>query len=288
MHGTIPRMSAVRPPALWLSIAATAISAVAVAAMVSSDGPRRPLTFAGAILLPDGYYNAPSQPATRPAPPSRPSASATRARPPATPSPVVRPSRYQPPPAWVVPAQNGSTVRPASSAPMPSPATTPPAPKPTSRVNTPRTGIPAPPNPDSSPAALAQTLFSAVNKERKKAGLPLLSWNAQLQRSAAAHNQAMAATNQLASRVGDEPALGARQANQGVAASYAAESVGFAAGNTPADVLAVHQQMLAEQPPDDRRRRNLLSTAVTAVGIDVLFDPVHGRLWITEDFARFS
>ena len=44
--------------------------------------------------------------------------------------------------------------------------------------------------------------------------------------------------------------------------------------------------MLAEQPPEDSRRQNLLSASLTAVGIDVLLDPAHGRLWITEDFAQ--
>ena len=131
-------------------------------------------------------------------------------------------------------------------------------------------------------------MFSALNNARTQAGLPSLSWNPGLQRSAATHNRAMAAANQLAFRVADEPSLGVRQANQGVAASFAVENLGYADGAGLAAVLAVHQQMLAEQPPQDSRRQNLLSTAVTAVGIDVLPDPAHGRLWVTEDFARLS
>jgi len=135
---------------------------------------------------------------------------------------------------------------------------------------------------------LAQALLSAVNTARTQAGLPALSWSPGLQRSAARHNRAMAAANQLASRVAGEPSLGVRQANQGVAASFAAENLGYADGAGLAAILAVHQQMLAEQPPENSRRQNLLSTAVTAVGIDVLLDSAHGRLWITEDFARLS
>jgi hypothetical protein len=131
-------------------------------------------------------------------------------------------------------------------------------------------------------------LFSTLNSARKQAGLPPLSWNPALQRSAAGHNQAMAAANQLASRVGDEPALGVRQANQGVLGSFAAESLGYTESTGLAGVMGVQQQMLAEQPPEDSRRQTLLSTAVNAVGIDVLLDPVHGRVWITEDFAQLS
>lgn len=127
-----------------------------------------------------------------------------------------------------------------------------------------------------------------MNKARTQAGLPSLIWSPGLQRSAASHNHAMAAANQLAFRIAGEPSLGVRHANQGVVAGFAAESLGYADGTGLAAVLAVHQQMLAEQPPDNSRRQNLLSTAVNAVGIDVLLDPTHGRVWITEDFARLS
>ncbi|HEX8092386.1 CAP domain-containing protein [Jatrophihabitans sp.] len=293
-------MSAVRPPTLWLSVAATAISAVAVAAMANSDGPRRPLTFAGAILVPDSHYSAASQPAGKTTRPSRPSAPGTATRPSSAPSAAVSPAQYQPPAASVIPAQNTSAAQGSSR--TPGQIATPSSPsvagasasRPAHPVGTPRTGIPGTPAPDSSPTALAQALFSALNTARKQAGLPPLSWSPGLKRSAASHNQAMATANQLTSRVGDEPALGVRQANQGVAASFTAESLGYAPnlGNAQssglAGALAVQQQMLAEQPPDDSRRQNLLSAAVNAVGIDVLLDPAHGRVWVTEDFARLS
>lgn len=155
-------------------------------------------------------------------------------------------------------------------------------------VDLPRTTIPATPAPESNPAALAQALLGALNTARTQAGLAVLTWHPGLQRSAAAHNRAMAAANELAFRLAGEPSLGVRQANQGVAASFAAESPGFAKGAGVAGAMAVQQQMLAEQPPNDSRRQNLLSPAVNAVGIDVLLDPAHGRVWITEDFARLS
>lgn len=98
----------------------------------------------------------------------------------------------------------------------------------------------------------------------------------------------MAAANELAFRLGDEPALGVRQANQGVLGDYAAENVGSTPATDLAGALAVQQLMLTEQPPDDSRRQNLLSTAVNAVGIDVLLDPVNGRMWITQDFAQLN
>lgn len=98
----------------------------------------------------------------------------------------------------------------------------------------------------------------------------------------------MASANELAFRIGDEPALGVRQANQGVLGSYAAENVASTQATGLAGALAAQQQMLSEQPPDDSRRQNLLSPAVNAVGIDVLLDPVNSRMWITQDFAQLD
>jgi uncharacterized protein YkwD len=280
-------MPAAQAPTLWLSAAATAISAVAVVAMASSEGPRRPLTFAAGILLPDSRSSAASEAAASPTPARRPTTPRTVARTPAAPSASVSSAGYQPPVIEVLPVQQtsapSSSRAPAGAASLS--ATPKPAVSSSGPANTPRTGIPATPSTGPSSTALAQALFSTLNNARKQAGLPALSWNAGLQRSAAVHNQAMAAANQFASRVGGEPALGVRQANQGVMGSFAAESSGYTDSNGMAGAVAVQQQMLAEQ---DGRRQVLMSTAVDAVGIDVLYDPAHGRLWVTEDFAQLS
>jgi hypothetical protein len=44
--------------------------------------------------------------------------------------------------------------------------------------------------------------------------------------------------------------------------------------------------MLGEQPPNDGHRQNILSSQANSIGIDVVLDRAHGRLWLTEDFAR--
>ncbi|MEO7263097.1 MAG: CAP domain-containing protein [Jatrophihabitantaceae bacterium] len=279
-------MPAVGAPALWLSVAATTVSVVAVAAIASSGGPRRPLTFAGAILLPDGHHSAASQSAASGTLFNRPSASRTATPTPAAPSAAASTTGFQAPAPAVIPVQNTPSGIPA--APSSSPAAAASATRPASQAHTPRPGVPASPEPGSNTVALAHALFTALNDARRQAGLPPLNWSAGLQRSAAGHNQQMAAANELASRVGDEPALGARQANEGVLANYAAENVGRTEVTDRAGALAVQQLMLAEEPPDDSHRQNLLSTAVSAVGIDVLLDPAHGLLWITEDFAQLS
>jgi uncharacterized protein YkwD len=310
-----PGMPALHSPTVWLATAATAISAVTVAAMVGSGGPRRPLTFAGAILLPDGNYSAASPAAGTTAQPSR---SSTAARMSTAASVRVSPTEYQPPVAAVTAVQNTPAARntpaaqntsaaqntlavrntPAAQASSNTPAqvATPssasavrtPASTSSRPVDNPPTGVPTTPASSPSATALAQALFSTLNDARRQAGLTSLSWNPGLQRSAAGHDLAMAAANQLASQVGDEPELKVRQANQGVVASFSAESLGYAESTELAGAIAVQQQMLAELPPDDSRRQTLLSTAVNAIGIDVLLDPAHGRVWVTEDFAQLS
>jgi uncharacterized protein YkwD len=268
------------------------ISAVAVVAIASSEGPRRPLTFAGAILLPDSRSSGASEVAGSTSPVRRPAAPHTVARTSAAPSASVSIAGYRPPATGVLPVQHTSAAPSSSRAPAQGAtasfsASPTPAVSSSGRVNTPRTG-PATPSTGPSSTALAQALFSTLNNARKQAGLPALSWNAGLQRSAAAHNQAMAAANLLASRVGDEPSLGVRQANHGVVGSFAAESSGYADSTDQAGALAAQQQMLLEQPPADGRRQDLMSPAVDAVGIAVLIDPAHGRVWVTEDFAQLS
>ncbi|HEY0166899.1 MAG TPA: CAP domain-containing protein [Jatrophihabitans sp.] len=284
-------MPAVQPPALWLSIAATAVSVVTVAAMASSGGPRRPLTFAGAVLLPGDQRSVTSPAASDTTRPSRqlslPSPARTRTRTSAAPSAADSTAGYASSAPVIVPIHNASsTPAPAAGPSSPAGAPAAPAARPTAQPHAPRTTAPDPPDTRSSEAALAAALFSALNQARRQIGLPALSWSDRLQRSAADHNHQMAEADELASRVGDEPALGVRQANQGVLGDYAAENVASTQALSLAGALAAQQSMLAEPPLDGARRQNLLSPALNAVGIDVLLDPAQGRMWITQDFAQ--
>lgn len=273
-------MPAVRPPTFWLWMAAVTISAVAVVCMVAAGGTRRPLTFAGSILLPDSRpgTSAPAPATSRPSMPASPTV--TRG---AAPAPAS-PNGYQPPAVQVAPAATSawrSSVAPAatSRAAVPAPAAS-------SRTPAPRTTVPAAPQGDTGPDALAQALLTALNDARHQAGLAGLAWNGRLQRIAIGHNQSMASADLLTPRVGNEPALGVRQANQGVLGEYAAEVEGRTTQTGTAGALAVLRSMLSEQAPDDSRRRCLLSGGVNSIGVDVLADTAHGQLWITVDVAQ--
>ena len=52
--------------------------------------------------------------------------------------------------------------------------------------------------------------------------------------------------------------------------------------------LDLESAMVNEQPPNDGHRKNILAGNAQAVGVAVLFDSAHHRLWLTEDFAQTS
>lgn len=133
---------------------------------------------------------------------------------------------------------------------------------------------------------IAQAVFDAINKDRAAAGLPPLHWSAALARSAHQHNLAMMAANQLAHQLSREPGLGEREKQQGVSWVQAAENIGVTNEMNESGALALHQAMMAEKPPNDGHRQNILNAQNNQLGVDVLFDSVHGELWLTEDFAE--
>jgi uncharacterized protein YkwD len=132
---------------------------------------------------------------------------------------------------------------------------------------------------------MVQAVYLAINRARTAQHLAALGWDGRLQQSAHAHNRAMAGANTLSHQVGAEPSLGSRESSAGVQWTYAAENIGWTTDRTLAGVLDIEARMLAENPPNDAHRRNILARQAQAVGVDVYFDAVHGRLWLTEDVA---
>ncbi|MBV9593287.1 MAG: hypothetical protein JO147_05770 [Actinobacteria bacterium] len=138
----------------------------------------------------------------------------------------------------------------------------------------------------SSSASAVSAVVNAVNAARAQAGLPALRTLGGLANSAAAHNAAMASANSLSHQLPGEPALGARESAAGISWSWAGECIGDTSSMTGAGAVSLVNAMLAEQPPNDGHRQIILSTSADALGVDVLLDNAHGRLWLTMDFAR--
>ncbi|GCE24396.1 CAP domain-containing protein [Dictyobacter kobayashii] len=133
--------------------------------------------------------------------------------------------------------------------------------------------------------AAAQAVFNLINQERAGAGLGPLQWSSQLVQSAHQHNMNMAAANQLSHQLPGEAYFADREKQAGVNWVAAAENIGVGYGDPTTAAVGLNQAMFGEQPPDDGHRRNILSTSCTMVGVDVLVDTQHSRVWLTEDFA---
>ena len=133
---------------------------------------------------------------------------------------------------------------------------------------------------------IAQAVFRAVNQSRADNKLPPLKWNSALVRSARQHNLAMQAANTLSHQLPGEADLGKRESQQGISWVWAAENIGETTEMSTNGALALHQAMMNERPPDDGHRQNILTNTGTMIGIDILLDQQHGKLWLTEDFAK--
>jgi uncharacterized protein YkwD len=254
-------------PAFGLATASIMITMVGVGAIRYAGHPGR-ADYLGALVTGDRPTS--SAPATGP---SHPLPTRTPARPAAAPrtSPsTVRPSR----------STAGPTSRPATTARLS------PSPAPSSSIAG-ISGVSGNTASLSSSAnqAYARAVFQAVNEARAGQHLPALTWSPQLQQSAHQHNLAMAAANTLAHQVGDEPAIGSRISATGLQWHLVAENIGWTTAQSRSGALGIEASMFAETPPSDAHRRNILSSTATLIGIDVLIDNSHGRLWLTEDFA---
>ncbi|MDQ2837385.1 MAG: CAP domain-containing protein [Actinomycetota bacterium] len=254
-------MAARSAPMLGLAVASVLLTAVGVGAMRAADPPKDPVSFAGAVLAPSSS---------------------------AVPS-TTRSAARKPSPART----SKALVRKASTAPTSRATTSYPPPSPTAKPTPVVRSIAAPPRTitsltSQSEDSWARAVFDAVNQARSAQHLPALAWSSRLQASAHQHNLAMASANTLAHQVGNEDSLGSRESKAGVRWSFAAENIGWTTDRSLSGALGIEASMLAESAPDDAHRRNILSKDAGALGVDVLIDASHGRLWLTEDFADVS
>lgn len=131
----------------------------------------------------------------------------------------------------------------------------------------------------------ALAVFDQLNGERAKNGLPALRWSDKLYYSAHRHNLQMGQANTLSHQLPGEESLGTR-ITYWYAWSAVGENVAWNGRRTQDGALALETSMYNETPPNDGHRRNILSTTYRDVGIDVIDDRTHGRIWLTTDFGK--
>ena len=132
----------------------------------------------------------------------------------------------------------------------------------------------------------ANAVLAELNAERANHGLPALKMNSKLVAAAHTHNLAMAKANKLSHQLNGEAALGSRVSAAGYRSSAVGENVAYNSSRSQSGVLAVQKAMYNEKPPDDGHRRNILSKTYDDVGIDVINDSVHGKVWLVTDFGK--
>ena len=215
-------------------------------------------------------------------------------RPTTRPRPTYRPTTQGPTtaPTTSRPVDPPTTARPSPSTPTASRSTTSPTPTPTTA--SPTTASPTPtsasptPSKDSyaSRSDWAAAVLDRLNAQRASHGLPALTSNAKLAAAAHTHNVKMADANQLSHQLPGESSLGARISAAGYAWRSVGENIAWNSNRSQAGVLALQDSMYNETPPNDGHRRNILSSSYTEVGIDVIEDSAHGKVWLVTDFGR--
>jgi uncharacterized protein YkwD len=132
----------------------------------------------------------------------------------------------------------------------------------------------------------ATAALAELNAERADHGLPALKLNSKLVSSAHTHNVAMAKANTLSHQLNGEAALGSRVSGAGYDWSAVGENIAYNTSRSESGVLAVQEAMYNEKPPNDGHRKNILSKTYVDVGIDVINDSAHGKVWLVTDFGR--
>jgi uncharacterized protein YkwD len=64
------------------------------------------------------------------------------------------------------------------------------------------------------------------------------------------------------------------------------ENIAYNSSRSESGVLAVQKAMYDEKPPDDGHRQNILNSKFVDVGIDVINDSEHGKVWLVTDFGK--
>jgi uncharacterized protein YkwD len=137
-------------------------------------------------------------------------------------------------------------------------------------------------------ADFQHALLAQLNSERKAHHLAAVHLNRKLDVSSRNHSALMAQRNTMSHRLQGERAFSARISGTGYKWSQVAENVAWTSRMTVAGVRQLQTIMYTEKPPNDDHRENILGKRYRDVGIGVIYDKPHHRVWITEDFGRHA
>ena len=134
-------------------------------------------------------------------------------------------------------------------------------------------------------AAYARQMLGLLNQERRAHGRRPLTMAWRLRESAHRHNARMAKANVMSHQLPGEAFFATRISRTGYKWRAAGENIGWNSNLTASGILALEKEMYHEVAPNDGHRVNILSRSFTQVGIDVVYDARHHKLWFTQDFG---
>ncbi len=134
-------------------------------------------------------------------------------------------------------------------------------------------------------AAFARQMLGLLNQERRAHGRKPLTMAWRLRESAHQHNARMAKANVMSHQLPGEAFFATRISRTGYKWRAAGENIGWNSNLTSSGILALEKEMYHEVAPNDGHRVNILSRSFTQVGIDVVYDARHQKLWFTQDFG---
>jgi len=135
---------------------------------------------------------------------------------------------------------------------------------------------------------IAFKVLGLMNSERAAHSVPPLTMSPNLRVSAHNHNLRMAKANTMSHQLAGEPSLGTRITATGYHWRACAENIGWNSDASLNGMYYLQKIMYAEKAPNDGHRRNILNSVYRNVGIDIYYDALHRKMWLTEDFGRLS
>ena len=133
--------------------------------------------------------------------------------------------------------------------------------------------------------SFARSMLGLLNQERRAHGKRALTMVYRLRLSAHRHNLRMAAANTMSHQLPGEAFFSTRISNTGYRWRAAGENIGWNSDLTLRGLLTLEREMYHEVPPNNGHRVNILSSTFTQIGIDVLYDTTHHKIWFTQDFG---
>ena len=137
-------------------------------------------------------------------------------------------------------------------------------------------------------SSISHAIVLMLNAERALHGLRPLTTNYSLQLSARRHDKAMAAANTMSHQLPGEPDFATREERAGYNWVWAGENIAWNSNMSLTGVKQLESLMYNEKAPNNGHRLNILNSHFKNVGIDILMDTVHHKVWMTEDFGSLT